>query len=83
MDQVIDTKLLCQGEKVGEILLCVDTVQTEVVVVNEVNEQAGGADSDTRKIDDDIFYGLEIQIVDDFSMTTLNSIYYWTFVVGP
>ena len=58
MDQVIDTKLLCQGEKVGEILLCVDTVQTEVVVVNEVNEQAGGADSDTRKIDDDIFNGL-------------------------
>ena len=76
MDQVFDTELFCQGEKVGEILLCVDTVQTEVVVVNEVNEQAGGADSDTRKIDDDIFYGLEIQIVDDFSMTTLNSIYY-------
>ena len=58
MDQVIDTKLLCQRKKVGEILLRVDIVQTEVVVVNEVNEQAGGADSDTRKIDDDIFNGL-------------------------
>ena len=59
MNQVLDTELFCQGEKVGEILLCIDTVQAEVVIVDEVDEEAGGADSDTRKIDDNIFYGLE------------------------
>ena len=53
-----DTKLFCQGEKVGEILLSVDTIQAEVVIVNEVDEEAGSADCDTRKIDDDIFNGL-------------------------
>ena len=60
VDQVVDTELLCQGEKVGEILLSVDTIQAEVVIVNEVDEEAGSADCDTRKIDDDIFNGLEI-----------------------
>ena len=59
VNQVLDTELLRQGEKVGEILLCVDTLQAEVVVVNEVNKEAGGADSDSRKIDNDIFNGLE------------------------
>ena len=54
VDQVIDTELFCQGEKMGEILLGVDTFQAEVVIIDEVDEEAGGADSDTRKIDDDI-----------------------------
>ena len=54
MDQVLDTELFCQGEKVGEILLFIDTLQAEVVIVNEVGEKDGGADSDTGKIDDDI-----------------------------
>ena len=59
VDQVIDTELFCQGEKVGEILLCIDTIQAEAVIVNKVDEKASCADSDTGKIDDDVFYGLE------------------------
>ena len=59
VDQVLDTELFCQREKMREILLGVDTFQAEVVIVDEVDEEAGGADSDTRKIDDNIFYGLE------------------------
>ena len=58
MDQVLDTELFCQGEKVGEILLSVDTVQTEVIIVNKVNKKTSCADSDTGEIDDDIFNGL-------------------------
>ena len=39
----------------GEILLCIDTFQAEVVIVDEVDEKASCRDSDTGKIDDDIF----------------------------
>ena len=79
MDQVFDTEPFCQGEKVGEILLCIDTIQAEVVIVNEVDEKAGGADSDTRKIYDDIFNGLENRRI--IFVTNLDPIF--TFVVGP
>ena len=54
VDQIIDTKLFGQGEKVREILLGVDTLQAKVVVVDKVYKETGGADSDTGKIDDDI-----------------------------
>ena len=57
MDQVLDTKLFCQGEKVGEILICI-AVQAEVIIVNKLDEEASCTDSDTGKIDDDIFNGL-------------------------
>ena len=43
----------------GEILLCVDTIQAELVIVDEVDEEASCTNSGTGKIDDDIFNGLE------------------------
>ena len=75
VDQVLDTELFCQGEKMGEILLGVDTIQAEVVIVDEVDEEVSCTNSDTGKIDDDIFNGLEkIQIEYNFSRTTFDSI---------
>ena len=47
MNQVLDTELFCQGEKVREILLCIDTIQAEVIIVNKVDEEASCTDSDT------------------------------------
>ena len=59
MDQVLDTELFCQGEKVGEILLSVDTIQAKVVIIYEVDEQTCGTDSDAGKINNDILDGLD------------------------
>ena len=84
VDQIVDTKLFCQGEKVGKIFLGIDTLQAEVVIVNEVDEKAGGADSDTGKIDDDIFNDLNKKGTFRLYINSfIHSFNYCTFVVGP